>query len=404
MAFGGHMKLLSVEQARAAMLRGAALLGQAAVPLDKADGRVLAEDVVAQRDQPPFDASAMDGWAVRTADLPAREGLSIIGEAAAGRGFNISVAPGEAVRIFTGAPIPPGADRVIVQETAERRGDHLFCRATDEQTWIRPRGGDFRRGDVLLEAGTRMDPWRLALAAAAGRAELRIARRPRVIVLPTGPELADAGAVAGTDQIYDSAGPAIAALAQRWGADAFRYPPLPDEEAQVVRAIGGIEVDVILAIGGASVGDHDVVRPALARLGLALRVESVATRPGKPTWFGLLPNGRRFLGLPGNPVSAMVCAELFLRPLLLALQGASCDMALQQIRLGAPLPPNGPREHWLRARMSWDEGAAVATPFGDQDSSLVSVMAGADALIRHPAGAPAAAEGELCEALPLSRG
>jgi molybdopterin molybdotransferase len=288
-----------------------------------------------------------------------------------------------------------------MQENAERHGSRVVIGAPEGQAWMRPRGGDFRAGDLLLAAGTRIDPWRLALAAAAGRAELVVARRPHVAILSTGPELAEAGAIAAPDQIYDSAGPAVAALARGWGATVFRPPPLPDAEAEVARTLSGIEADLLVTIGGASVGDHDVVRPALARLGLAVSVESVAMRPGKPTWFGLLPDGRRFLGLPGNPVSALVCAELFLRPLVLALQGECSTTILQTMRLGAPLPPNGPREHWMRARIGWKAGVPEIVPLGDQDSSLVSVLAAADALIRHPAAAPAAIAGQLMEALLL---
>lgn len=385
------------------MLDGATPVGRESVALDDATGRVLAEDIRARRDQPPFDSSAMDGWAIRTGDLPAPRGLRIAGESAAGQRLSSGLEHGQAARIFTGAPMPPGADRVVVQELAERRGDRVFIGDPGQQAWVRPRGGDFHACKLLLQRGLRINPRHLALAAAAGCAELDVARRPRVVILATGPELANAGEQAGPDQIYDSAGPAVASLARHWGATASRAPPLPDEESLVGRTVSGIEADVIVTIGGASVGAHDVVRPALARLGLAVRVESVAVKPGKPTWFGILPDGRRLLGLPGNPASALVGAELFLRPLVLALQGALQPKLLHQVRLAAAISANGPREHWLRARASWSEGILKAVPFADQDSSLVSVLANADLLVRHPAGAPAADIGQVIEALLLTQ-
>ncbi|MDO9473716.1 MAG: molybdopterin molybdotransferase MoeA [Caulobacter sp.] len=394
------LKGLSVEDARARILARAAALPSETVPLAKADGRTLAEAVTAVRDQPPFDASAMDGWAVRRADVGEATTLRIVGESAAGRGHAAPLQPGEAVRIFTGAPVPAGADLVVIQEEATREGDQVRLGPAGASNNLRPRGGDFRAGTLLLEAGVRLDPWRLSLAAAAGRAELTVARRPRVAVLATGEELAAPGSAAGPFQIYESGSVGLLAMLSRSGAAPTRLAPTGDDEAAIAAAVRDIEADVIVTVGGASVGDYDLVKPALATLGLELDVETVNVRPGKPTWFGRLGDGRLVLGLPGNPASAFVCAELFLRPLVLALQGATTPHRMTTAPLAAPLPANGPREHWMRARL----GPGGAAPFPDQDSSLVTVFAAADALLRRLPGADAAAAGDEVDVLRLERG
>lgn len=396
------MKLLSVEDARAAMLADADLLGTEMVDLLQATGRVLAEDVIAVRDQPPFDASAMDGWAVRSTDLPAPHGLRIVGEAAAGKALTISVGPNEAARISTGAPVPVGADRIVIQEEAKRDGETVRIEGLGGD-WIRPRGGDFRAGEVLLRKGLRIDPWQLAMAGAAGRAGLSVARRPKVAVIASGDELARAGSEAAADAIYDSAGPAIAALAAAWGAEAHRPDALGDDEDDVTERLRSIEGDLLVTIGGASVGDHDVLRAAAGRLGLEMRVESVRVRPGKPTWFGQFADGRLLLGLPGNPASSLVCAELFLRPLMSKLQGGSAEFRTRPVRLATALGPAGPREHWMRARLRWTDDGVEATPFTKQDSSLVTVFAGSDCLIRRRAGEPASEAGAVAQAIILDR-
>ena len=375
-------------------------LGAETVVLDVAAGRVLAEPVSALRDQPPFDSSAMDGWAVRGA----AETFAIVGESAAGHGYVGALAEGEAVRIFTGAPVPAGAERVVIQEEALREGDRVRVSApADGPSFIRPRGGDFRAGAALLGRGARLDPWRLAMAAAAGRAELSVVQRPQVVILSTGEEIVPAGSTPGTEQIFDSAGPALAALIARWGGEAVRLTATGDDVEAIASALAGAGGDLIVTVGGASVGDHDLVKPALARLGLTLAVETVRLRPGKQTWFGTLGDGRRILGLPGNPASALVCAELFLRPVLSAMQGAEPALKMASARLAAPLGANGPREHWARARLAWVDGDLLATAMTDQDSSLVSIFAEADGLIRLPVGAPAMAAGSVVEVLLLER-
>lgn len=406
-----NLKNLAVEDARARILDGAVRLGVETVALEASLGRVLAQAVVAARPQPPFDASAMDGWAIRRADYVPGKAFAIAGESAAGKAHPHVVQAGEAVRIFTGAPVPAGADLVVIQEEAVREGDTVrFEAGQDPKSNVRAAGGDFQAGDVLLEAGVVIDPWRLSLVASAGLAEVAVARRPRVAILATGDELVPPGAEPRPDQIFESGSFSLVALVEAWGGEALRLTAQADDAAAIAAAVDPVEADLIVTIGGASVGDHDLVKPALKTLGLTLNLETVALRPGKPTWSGRLSSkeggaGRRVLGLPGNPASALVCAELFLRPLLAALSGADAEVRLAPARLAEPLPPTGPREHWMRAALSTDpDGRTLARPFPDQDSSLVGVFARADALLRRRAGAPAAAAGEVVDVLPLRRG
>jgi len=395
------MKLLAVDDARGRMLAEIAALGPEPVPLAQAIGRVLAQDISAVRDQPPFPASAMDGWAVRAADAPGS--LKIIGESAAGAGFAGAVGPGEAVRIFTGAAVPPGCDAIVIQEEAERQGDRVAVPAIAPGTYVRPAGGDFRAGDPLLRGGQRLDPWRLSLAASAGCAEVPAHRRPRVALLSTGEEIVEAPTLPGPYQIYDAGVPGLAAMVESWGGVVVRARPVRDSLDAVIGALDGADADLIVTIGGASVGDHDLVRAAALALGLQLKVESVNVRPGKPTFFGTLADGRRLLGLPGNPASAFVCAEMFLRPILCAYQGAAPEPVTISARLAADLPANGTREHWMRARLSYVDGGVTVRPYADQDSSLVGIFAQADALMRRLASAPAARAGDVVEILPLLR-
>ncbi len=394
------MNDLPVEEARARMLALALAVPAERVPLDAAFGRVLAETITAARDQPPFNASAMDGWAV------AGDGVDfgIVGESAAGRAYAQTLKPGEAVRIFTGAPVPAGADRVVIQEEASAAAGRLATPPPgDRGDYIRPAGGDFRKGQTLLERGARLDAWRIGLAAAAGRAELETARPIKIVLVSTGEEIVPPGGHPGPDQIFDSGGPTLARLIERWGGAAPVLLRAGDDAAAIARTVAGAGGDLVVTLGGASVGDHDLVKPALANLGLELSVETVRMRPGKPTWFGVLADGRRVLGLPGNPASALVCAELFLRPLLAAMQGAEPGPRLATARLGAAIPANGGREHWMRGRLSSVDGVQVVEAMLDQDSSLVKVFAEAGALIRRGVGAPAAAAGAVVDILPLDR-
>lgn len=401
-------RLLSVEAARAVMLDGVGPSRTERVETAGAVGRVLAEAVVARRDQPPFDASAMDGWAVRSVavehDLAA---LRIVGESAAGRPFSGAVLEGEAVRIFTGAPVPGGCRWVVPQEVAARDGAVVrMGPLAGSPRHIRLRAGDFAAGDVLIGPGVRLDPWRLALAASAGADTVAVAGQPEISFVATGEEIVQLGAGLPDDgQIYDSASYALQARARQWGGRSLGITLAGDRADAIERAVVATTAELIVFIGGASVGDYDLVKPTLQQgFGLELSVESVNVRPGKPTWFGRLEDGRRVLGLPGNPASALVCAELFLGPLLLAWQGAAPGPALSVAGLARALPANSAREHWMRAIVHTDEaGAATVTSFPDQDSSLVTVFAQANALLRRPAAAPAATMGEPVRVLLLDR-
>jgi molybdopterin molybdotransferase len=398
------MKNLEIAEARARMLAQTPRLGAETVAIDQADGRVLAAPVDAARDQPPFEASSMDGWAIRVADAASRVALEIVGESAAGRGHDGVLRPGQAVRIFTGAPLPDGADCVVMQEEAIAEGGKVTLGPIDRIDNTRPRGGDFKAGDRLLDAGRRLDPWRLSLAAAAGCATLDVARRPRVAVLSTGEELVRAPRQPGPWDIYESGSVALCALIAAWGGVAERLAVAQDTEASVIAAVDAVEADLIVTIGGASVGDYDIVKPALTKLGLALVVQTVNIRPGKPTWFGRLDDGRLVLGLPGNPASALVCAELFLKSVIRHMLGADPHPQFFKARLAAPIGPNGGRVQLMRALLAQaDDGVLTVRPLAQQDSSLVTVFAQADGLLLRPMNAPAAAAGEMVEVLRLER-
>ncbi|MGC1301937.1 MAG: gephyrin-like molybdotransferase Glp [Caulobacteraceae bacterium] len=399
------LKDLPVEEARARMLAAVSPGVPETVALDRhALGRVLAEPICAVRDQPPFDASAMDGYAIRLGDGAAS--FAVVGESSAGHPFAGSVGVGEAIRIFTGAAVPPDC-AVVVQERAHREGGQVSFEGPrpPDRTNVRQRAGDFAKGEVLLPAGVRLDAWRLGLAASSGRGEVLVHSQPRVAIISTGEEIVRAGTPdILPSQIFDSNGPALSTLVASWGGRPMRLEPARDDEDAIIGAIDGVEAELIVTVGGASVGDYDLVKPALRRLGLELDVETIRLRPGKPTWFGRLADGRRVLGLPGNPASGLVCAELFLRPLLGAWQGADPVLRLERARLARPLREAGPREHWMRAKLeSLQDGVLSVTPFLDQDSSLVSIFAASDALLRRPADSPAAQAGEVVEVLRLER-
>jgi molybdopterin molybdotransferase len=398
------MKNLTIEDARGRMLAQVRALGSESIPIEDAQGRVLAHPIDATRDQPPFHSSAMDGYALRVADAQEAVDLDIVGESAAGHGYEGELGPGQAVRIFTGAAIPAGADTVVIQENAVRDGAKVRLGPVAGGDNIRPRGGDFREGQRLLEAGERLDPWRLSLAAAAGCGALSVARRPRIAVLCTGEELVRPPRQPGPWDIYESGSVALSALIESWGGIPQRLAAARDEQAAVIEAVQGVDVDLIVTVGGASVGDYDIVKPALSQMGLQLFVQTVNIRPGKPTWFGRLGDERPVLGLPGNPASAMVCAELFLKPLIRAMMGADPEPKFVKARLQAPLRANGNRDHLMRVLLEQNEtGVLTARALSDQDSSLVTVFAKADGLLRQKADSPAMAAGSLVEVLPLAR-
>lgn len=398
------MKNLAIEDARARMLAQVRALGSETIAIEDAQGRVLAHPIDATRDQPPFHASAMDGYAVRVADVPEEVELDIVGESAAGHGYEAELGPGQAVRIFTGAAIPAGADTVVIQENAVREGAKVRLGPVSVCDNIRPRGGDFRAGQRLLEAGERLDAWRLSLAAAAGCGALSVARRPRVAVLCTGEELVRPPRQPGPWDIYESGSVALTALIESWGGIPQRLAAARDEQAAVIEAVQGVDCDLIVTVGGASVGDYDIVKPALSQMGLELFVQTVNIRPGKPTWFGRLSDERPVLGLPGNPASAMVCAELFLKPLIRSMMGADPEPKFLKARLLAPLRANGNRDHLMRVLLEHDEsGALTVRALSDQDSSLVTVFAKADGLLRQSADSPALKTGSLVDVLVLAR-
>lgn len=378
------------------------------IAVQDAAGRVLAADLAARRTQPPHDVSSMDGFALHAADTdPPGKALKIVGESAAGHAFAGTVRAGEAIRIFTGAIVPEGADAVLLQERAEVSGDHVASQiALAPDTSIRRAGRDFRRGEVLLTAGTRLTPGAIALAGAMNHATLPVFRRPRVAILATGDELVAPGAAGAEEAIVATNAFAIAAMCRAVGAEVIDLGIARDSRESLEAAFDAAlaaKVDCLATIGGASVGKHDLVRPVAAARGAQLDFYKIAMRPGKPLNFGTL-GPLLLMGLPGNPVSALVCARLFLMPLLAALQGdvtAGQDESEPAV-LGADLAANDERQDHLRATLSRAaDGALVATPPADQDSSLLSVYARADALIVRAPHAPAATKGESCRILRL---
>ncbi len=352
------------------------------VSLRKAAGRVLREAIVARRDQPPFPASVMDGYAVQDADITPGARLGVIGEAAAGHRFEGSVGQGEAVRIFTGAPIPDGADRVVIQEdVTAAHGEIIISGHVDPQRYIRPLGTDFKVG-TQIDAGRILTPSDVALAASMNVPDVTVARRPVVALIATGDELVMPGETPGTDQIIASNAFGLAAIVEAEGAEARVLPIARDTTASLEAVFALAEgADLVVTIGGASVGDHDLVATVIASLGVDRSFYKVAMRPGKPLMAGRLGDAA-MIGLPGNPVSSMVCGHIFLRPAIRALLGLGKN-ALPRAKhiLAAPLPANGPREHYMRATLLPD---GRVTPAERQDSSLLSVLADANCLILRP--------------------
>ncbi|QCO16426.1 molybdopterin molybdenumtransferase MoeA [Azospirillum brasilense] len=401
--------MLQVGEARARILAAFTALPAETVPLPDALGRVLAEPAVARLTQPPFAAAAMDGWAVRAADIvqaseTAPVTLRRIGESAAGHAFAGSLGAGEAVRIFTGAPLPAGADAVVMQEDCEDAGDRVRVgRAVPAGRFIRPAGLDFTAGEELLPKGRLLTARDVALAAAANLPWLRVHRRPRVAVLATGDEIALPGDPLGPSQIVSSNALGLCALVTSQGGLAHNLGVARDDpEHLAAMAAGAAGCDVLVTTGGASQGEHDHVRDVLG--GLSLDFYRVAMKPGKPLIFGTA-NGVPLLGLPGNPVSTGVAAVLFLVPVLRRLQGLPAENATLAARLGAPLKANDDRTDFLRATLSTGaDGEPVATPFPRQDSAMMSRLARADALIVREPQATAAAVGDRVTVIPLSGG
>ena len=416
------MSLISVEDALSRVLANVEKpVGIERVPLAACAGRTLAEDVTALRDQPPFPASAMDGYAVRSADcarIPAT--LKVIGTSAAGSRFSGTVGAMEAVRIFTGAPVPEGADAVALQEDTERSGDQVVLKeAARPNRHIRAAGLDFRSGDVLLQAGLRLDSRHVALAAAMGHGALPVHRKPRVAVLATGDELVRAGEPVGPDQITASSLPATILMVEKAGAEAIDLGIARDTLESLderIQAAKDAKADILVTLGGASVGEHDLVQKALSRHGMELGFWRVALRPGKPLMHGCL-GSTLLLGLPGNPVSSLVCAVLFLIPAIRALVGdqKAAEDPTEDAILGADLPANRERQDYMRAALALQDiplrlahgperlMLPVATPHLLQDSSMLSILERSDALLVRPPHAPAATAGEPCRIIRLDR-
>ncbi|MHC2021166.1 molybdopterin molybdotransferase MoeA [Methylobacterium sp. CM6247] len=404
-------KLIPVEEALARILASAAEpVAAETVPVADAYGRTLADDVAALRTQPPFPASAMDGYAVRSEDVaavPAK--LALIGMSAAGHGFSGTIGPGETVRILTGAPVPTGADTILIQENADVSDNVVTAKETvAAKRHIRVPGLDFRSGDLLLRAGECLDARRLALAAAGGHATLQVRRRPRVAILATGDELVAPGEPACWDQIVASNGLAVASLAREAGAEPIDLGIAGDSLASLEAALGrarDAKADLLVTLGGASVGDHDLVQAALHREGLELSFWRVALRPGKPLMHGRL-GPMMVIGLPGNPVSAVVCGLLFVVPAIRALLGdpkAGADRS-EPALLGADMPANDIRQDYMRARIEIaDDGRPMAYAGTRQDSSMLSVLGQSEALLVRPPGAPAAKRGDPCRIIRLDR-
>ncbi|MDD7908593.1 molybdopterin molybdotransferase MoeA [Pseudovibrio exalbescens] len=395
------MSLIPVEEALARLLQGIDPVAVESVALASAGERILAEDVHATRTQPPFSASAMDGYAVVSSDtMSPDKPLTVIGEVAAGSSYQGTMQPGQALRIFTGAPVPDGATAILIQENARREGDQLFAHEpTREGQFIRPAGLDFKQGDALLTAGTKLDFRALSLAGAMNHAALPVRRRPLVAILANGDELVEPGETPGPNQIIASNQVGIAELVRRCGGQPLMLGIAPDDSAdigsRVARAIKE-KADVLVTLGGASVGDHDLIQSTLGSAGMDLQFWRIAMRPGKPLMAGSI-GPMRVLGLPGNPVSSLVCGLLFLKPLIEALlaQTAPAHKAEQTLPLGAPLKPNDMRQDYLRARIEVDNhGNKKLVANERQDSSMLSLLSASDALIVRPPHAPAAEIGE----------
>jgi len=395
--------MLSVAEARARIAAAFAPLPAEQLALPDCIGRVLAEDVRARLTQPPFDASAMDGFAVRAADvatLPAR--LRIVGYSPAGSAPAAALRPGEAVRIFTGAALPAGADTIVIQEDTEIAGEWVTIKeAGPKGSFVRPSGLDFRLGEVGLAAGKRLNARDLGLAAAMDHPWLRVRRRPRVSILATGNEIVMPGEPRTGQQIVSSNGQALAGFLREGGAEPVDLGIAPDDRETLQRLLGGAAgTDLLVTTGGASVGDHDLVKSALGAQGMALDFWKIAMRPGKPLMFGRI-GATPVLGLPGNPVSSLVCAAVFLRPALRIMLGLPPEDETETALAGCDLGENDSRQDYLRAQLGRDgDGRLVATPFPKQDSSMLFLLQQADCLVIRPPRAPALSAGS---AVPILR-
>jgi molybdopterin molybdotransferase len=402
----GGETVISVEEALQRLLSLVEALPAEQISLADGLGRVLAEDLAARRTQPPFAVSAMDGYAVRAADVasvPTK--LSVVGAVPAGQAYPHPVKAGEAVRIFTGAPVPEGADCIVIQEDTERHGDLVEVReGAPKGRYIRPAGLDFKEGEIGLKAGRKLSVADVGFAAAMNRPWMLVHRRPRVAILPTGDEVVMPGDPVGPNQIVSSNGIALAALVTSCGGVPVHLAIAPDDNSALQRiAAGAAGADLLLTTGGASVGDHDLVRNALAADGQKLDFWTVAMRPGKPLMVGRYRD-TPMIGLPGNPVSTVVCGLLFAKPALDRMSGlAEVFPTPMPARLKVALPENDQRQDYLRATLSRGaDGTLEAAPFEKQDSSMISLLARADCLVMRAPHAPAAKVGDWAEIISLT--
>jgi molybdopterin molybdotransferase len=401
--------MMPVDEALARIVRKLPALGSETIRLATANGRVLAKPLTSSHNQPPFDSSAMDGYAVRADEVFPGKPLKLAGTAQAGARFIGMMQPGQCVRIFTGAPMPIGADSVIMQEDATANGNQIaFSRAIKPGTNVRKMGFDFRRGAELLPAGTALTPQMLSLAAGANQPTLTVTRRPHIAILATGDELVPPGTPLGPDQIVASNTYGLGALLSPFAETILDLGIVPDDkpklDAKLLEAFDA-GVDILITTGGASVGERDYVQEVLKDLGVELDFWKLRMRPGKPLMFGTRGKTLVF-GLPGNPVSALVTATVILKPALRALLGHPDPL---WPRVGVPtlaaLPPNGPRRHYLRGKLSRnDVGFLQVTPILETDSGHSSSLALADALIVQPEDHPGAPPGEIVEVIPLNWG
>jgi len=401
--------MISVEEAQQRIAAAFRPIGTETADLAHLAGRVLAEDVRAQADQPPAAISSMDGCAVRAADGDSPRRL--IGEAPAGHPFKGKVGAGEAVRIFTGGVVPDGADAIVIQEEVDREGDTVhFNAGVARAEYIRAAGLDFKAGDVLAPAGKRLTARDLALLAAGDIVSARVRRRPRVAIASIGDELSRPGEPRRPGGIAASSGYGLSAMITAWGGAPCDFGILPDT-AQEIATVADVDADMVVTLGGVSVGDHDLVQKALGTRDFTLDFWKVAMRPGKPLIFGRLGT-TPLLGMPGNPVSTLVCAILFLRPAVDAMLGVDpggcslparlrCGCRAMTARLKRPLAASDARQSYLRARLSQEAGETWVDAFDLQDSSVLSTLAQADALIVRPPDAPAAKLGDRVEVIPL---
>lgn len=392
--------MISVDEAIDHILNGVASVGAELVSLSALPGRIAASDVIAQMTQPPFSASAMDGYAVQFSSVGEDAVLSVIGEAPAGVPFDGHVGPNEAVRIFTGGVVPEGADHVIIQEDVVREGNVIRVNGVQQApAHIRPAGVDFRNGDVIVAKGTQFHEIHGAICAAANIGKVSARRRPKVALFSNGDELVEPGSSLAPGKIVNSNHFALSAMIKRWGGEPIYLGCAPDDEAALCRFFErGQDADIIVPIGGASVGDYDFVKSAFAAVGGTIVFSKIAVRPGKPTWFGNIEK-TRVIGLPGNPASAIVTAALFLQPLVRKLAGEDFTSIREVATLNTDIEANGARESYLRAQIFETNNGLEVAASPNQDSSLLSPFDLADALIRRQVNAPKLCAGQKVEVI-----